>query len=137
MGDLEKVGDRDDGVHARVQAEFAARLAGHIADRHEQRRAVEHRFGRQHPVVCRVRRTEERKLRERRVRFTDIDEPVFPRVPHLLELLETPELPGARQERRARGRHSGADDEFGDQRLTPRERSVERRDVGDYQGEQG
>lgn len=90
MGDLEKVGDRDDGVHARVQAEFAARLAGHIADRHEQRRAVEHRFGRQHPVVCRVRRTEERKLRERRVRFTDIDEPVLRRVPHLLELLERP-----------------------------------------------
>lgn len=72
-------------------------MPGHVAGREEQGRAVKHGLGGQHPVVMSVRRAKEAQLRERRVRFADVDELVLPGFPHLVELVEALELPGAGQ----------------------------------------
>ena len=50
-----------------MKTQLAAGLAGNVTDRREQSGPVEHGFGRQNPMVLRVRRAKERELRERRM----------------------------------------------------------------------
>ena len=67
MRDPQKIGDRYQGVDPGVKAKLAAGLARHVADRREQCGPVEHGFGSQNPVVLRMGRAKERKLRKRRM----------------------------------------------------------------------
>ena len=62
--------------------------------------AVEHSFEGKHPMVVRVGRAEETELWKGGVGFAELDKPVFPALPHLLQLIEPSELPaGGKQGR--------------------------------------
>ena len=74
-----------------------------------------------------MRRPEEAQPRERGVRFADVDEPVLPGIPHLIEVIEALQLPGAGQQGGARGRYARSHGEFGDQAVSDQNKAAKDR----------